>query len=298
MTGEANPSFRAASSDCLERAIGALPELSSRALGWDNCELTYWDVPPRSHEYESRNEVLLALHLDPKVNIELQINGQPCDYRTVPGMVTLVSPRSEIQFKPDGPFRFYMLHLPTDDISFETANGQDSLSELLLQFSYDSNLRQLISVMANEMTSQSLTSAQFVHSLSDTILHYLRGRMQDRNHRSSDPPWTVQAMAHVDRLICEAPDRAYTAREIASMLGLSKNRFASLVKNVTGKSPYKYILHKRIDMAEFMLRNSILSLSEVALSTGFASQSHFTESFHKAFGMTPARYRNHHRRSR
>lgn len=288
---ETKSAFHAASSDCLERSIGCRPNRSSRSLGWDNCEMAYWDVLPESHEYESGEDVLLALHLDPKVNIELRINGQSCNYRTAPGLITLVAPGSEISFRPDAAFRFYMLHLPSNGIALDRLAARNDEADKLLQFSHDNNLRQMMSIMLSELMSPSRSCPQFVHSLSDTITLYLRDRLQRGVPVRSQPPCASQMMLEVDKLISEEIGAGSTVKDIAEAAGLSKNRFSALVKSMTGLPPHKYIVEKRISMAELLLRNSFLPLSEIALQTGFANQSHFTESFHKSRGVTPLRYR-------
>ena len=44
-------------------------------------------------------------------------------------------------------------------------------------------------------------------------------------------------------------------------------------------------------LAQHLLRHSTLALSEIALSCGFASASHFSNRFRQAFGGTPGHYR-------
>lgn len=292
MIGEAGVAFRATSSDCLQRAVGSAPNFSSRALGWDNCEMAYWDIAPASHEYESREDILLALHIDPKREIKLQINGRSCNYQTAPGMITLVSPGSDISFTPDGPFRFYMLHLPSESVAIDRSAFSDRAPDLLLHFSHDANLRHMMSVILDELITPSDGDFELVHSLSQSIAHYLRSRLQIGKQNGSKPPWTSQLIAHIDRLIVEDAEKGASAERIAKAAGLSKNRLREVIKFATGLPPHKYILEKRLSMAEFMLWNSSAPLSEIALQVGFASQSHFTDSFHKARGITPLRYRN------
>jgi len=59
----------------------------------------------------------------------------------------------------------------------------------------------------------------------------------------------------------------------------------------TGQTPHSFILRRRVDRAKDLLRRPKLPLAEVALSCGFADQSHFTTSFRKATGRTPLRWR-------
>lgn len=53
-----------------------------------------------------------------------------------------------------------------------------------------------------------------------------------------------------------------------------------------GTSPYRYLQHRRVDLAKRLLREGV-TLAEAAHGAGFADQSHFGRTFRKAVGLTP-----------
>jgi AraC family transcriptional regulator len=63
------------------------------------------------------------------------------------------------------------------------------------------------------------------------------------------------------------------------------------VKARTGLSAYQFVLHRRIARAQELLTRSSLSISEIALACGFASQQHLTATLSKKLGNTPRRLR-------
>ena len=58
----------------------------------------------------------------------------------------------------------------------------------------------------------------------------------------------------------------------------------------TGLSPARYIQTVRLNMAARMLENSDMSVTDIAIATGFSSIVHFSSSFRKKYGMSPTRY--------
>lgn len=74
---------------------------------------------------------------------------------------------------------------------------------------------------------------------------------------------------------------------LAADVGMSGFTFARLFKAATGVTPHRFVLSRRIERATSLLAGD-LSLSAIALAVGFSSQSHFTESFRRATGRTPA----------
>jgi len=64
---------------------------------------------------------------------------------------------------------------------------------------------------------------------------------------------------------------------LATECGLSD--FARAFRHSTGVSPHRWLLKHRVDHARELLSDRALSLTDVALSCGFADQSHFTRLF-------------------
>lgn len=82
---------------------------------------------------------------------------------------------------------------------------------------------------------------------------------------------------------------------LAALLGLPTDSFARRFRATTGHPPYRYVLRRRLERAAVLLRGADASISEVALATGFSSQSHFTSAFKQLTGTTPSAYRRRHR---
>ena len=80
--------------------------------------------------------------------------------------------------------------------------------------------------------------------------------------------------------------------DVAAFVNLSPSFFHTVFKQATLLTPAKYLLDIRLSNAKNMLRNSDLSLLDIALSCGFESQSYFCYVFKKYMGITPKNYRD------
>ncbi len=74
---------------------------------------------------------------------------------------------------------------------------------------------------------------------------------------------------------------------LAAMAGLSTHHFARAFNQSMGIPPHSYLLSRRLEQAERMLRETQLPLSEIAAATGFSDQSHLARHFRRRTGMSP-----------
>ena len=82
-----------------------------------------------------------------------------------------------------------------------------------------------------------------------------------------------------------------TLGQIAESVHISANHLHTVFLESEGFTPYDYITRKRIAKAKTMILMEDTSMAQIALETGFCSQSHFISVFKKQTGMTPVRYK-------
>lgn len=85
-------------------------------------------------------------------------------------------------------------------------------------------------------------------------------------------------------------ERSIGLAELAAVANVSRFHFARLFKRTTGHTAIRFVEQCRIRRAQSLIAESDMPLAEVALSTGFADQSHFTRRFHRYVGCTPAAF--------
>lgn len=97
------------------------------------------------------------------------------------------------------------------------------------------------------------------------------------------------------KAICEFLEKNYmnniTLDGLINLTGLSKYYLLRSFTKQKGISPYSYLETIRIDKAKKLLEQGVLPI-DVALQTGFADQSHFSNFFKKFIGLTPKQYMN------
>ena len=99
-------------------------------------------------------------------------------------------------------------------------------------------------------------------------------------------------LRHVVQYIDDNLEKSMSLRDLAKVVGISVYHFVRLFKQSTGLSPHQYVLKKRIGRAKSLLQNRRVPIAEIALRSGFGSQSSFTRAFQRLTYFTPGIYRD------
>ena len=91
-------------------------------------------------------------------------------------------------------------------------------------------------------------------------------------------------------LISEDVRSDLSISELAERAQMSEVYFRKLFKSVTGISPAKFMVDKRVSRAKELLSTENLSLDEVAERCGFSTLSYFCRVFKSNTGMTPSEF--------
>jgi len=88
-------------------------------------------------------------------------------------------------------------------------------------------------------------------------------------------------------------EKDISLKDMASAACSSEFHFSRVFKRVTGYSPYEYLLKYRINRAKSHLKDSNLTVEEIAGLVGFGSISNFIRTFKSLEEMTPLKYRKY-----
>jgi AraC-like DNA-binding protein len=88
-----------------------------------------------------------------------------------------------------------------------------------------------------------------------------------------------------------ASDEEWPVRRLARVSGVSEAHFARSFKEAFGLPPHRYLLTRRIEKATALLRDTDLSITEIAFQIGWSSLGTFGRTFRDVTGKSPAEFR-------
>jgi YesN/AraC family two-component response regulator len=169
-----------------------------------------------------------------------------------------IIPESIIAYDADREQLFNLYGLIKNEIENSFVYGRSVLIELFgaLLIIISRNLKSSLKENPKSVTSEK--------EKIDSILTYIRQNVLDK-----------------DRIKIKA---------IADEFFMSSNYVSIFIKKHAGISIKQYVIQTKINMAERLLKQTDLTISEIAKKTGFVDSSHFNKIFKKYSGINPSEY--------
>jgi AraC-like DNA-binding protein len=151
-------------------------------------------------------------------------------------------------------------------------------------------LHQLVSEHSSEVPGAGLASSQLTQLM---LIHILRVYLQTSGSSARGLLRTVrdQRIASALRLMHSDPGHPWHLEDLAKATAMSRTAFAMYFKKVAGVGPLTYLAEWRMRLAEHALREDKISVSELAQSLGYTSESAFSHAFKRVTGIAPKHYR-------
>lgn len=147
---------------------------------------------------------------------------------------------------------------------------------------------------ASELTKGRFASSSVMSRLSESLLveavrSYSAGLGQQETGwlRGLADPHIGRALALIHHDIRTSWSAEALAREVA----LSRSAFVDRFTTLVGIPPIRYLTAWRLQTAKLNLRETRMTIAELAHSVGYESEAAFNRAFKREFGLPPARWR-------
>ena len=158
----------------------------------------------------------------------------------------------------------------------------------------DKELAQLFERLLSEIESGSPRGALYA----DSILLHLTARLLElrdgscksskASNRGGLAPWQVKRASEAMIAAVDAGEEDPSMAELALMVGLSAHHFCHSFVRSTGLPPQRWMTRRRMERAVGLLGDHSLSLTDIAITLGYTSQSAFGRAFARVTGLAPS----------
>lgn len=233
------------------------------------------------------------LALKDKIEVQSPVESMSDSY------LYLDKPGNKIEWDLKNPFSGYaifvnkkLLNKTIKDISFANYDRHEAL---FLTPEEKDTLYDLFSKSYKEYQRENF-SKEVLISYTSLIISYIQiyyerqfeARSKIYNKVVADFYQQLDTFLNNPNGLSELPSVTYFAEKA----NLSTNYFGDLIKHFTGTSPIDHIHEGIIQLAKNKLRQTKLSVSEIAYSLGFDYPTYFTRFFRQKTGISPKVFRN------
>lgn len=151
----------------------------------------------------------------------------------------------------------------------------------------------LLALHADAKTGQR-EGASYAETLVVALVAHLRQMHTSTGDRSRNEGMLSNvALRRIQDHIRDRIETGVTLASLAALLDMDSYAFLRSFKRSIGMTPHQYLIRARIEHAKEMLHSTRLPVTDIALRCGFASSSHFADTFKKVERRTALEYRNH-----
>jgi AraC-like DNA-binding protein len=274
---------------------GDVPILTSADRGWHGVPFEVHRSRPFIGERDSgppSGQLTLIVVVEGATQLVFRQKSREVEYTCAPGTLSVHTP-------DDRP----RLVRVTGTAKLVAVRLEDAWRERLLQhgapirpafqppMAADPTLRELAVLMCREAANGSAAGSLFADSLSLAFLSYALDQLPTT--RMHAPVRGVLSDGHQRRLRRYIEERLHEdlrVDELAALCGLRSRQFSTLFKRTFGKSPYRYVLDRRLARGAELLRAAGRDVAEISNRLGFCSSSHFATEFRRSYGVSPTRF--------
>jgi len=280
----------------------APPSLTTRSLRGMQLAVTETrddnPAPGLSGSFAPEDAFVVSLKLHDYPDCELWENGKCVMKADVPaGATYLYDLKRDPRYVIDKPFHSLFFYLPRSALDGLTEQSRTPrVGELACELGTghdDSIVRHIGATLQEGLRRPDETNQLFIdHMMVALTAHVAQAygglRPGSEPTRGGLAPWQVKRAC--ERLDSDLGGKL-SLQQIAAEFDLSVSHFSRAFRTSTGLPPHQWLLRQRVKAAKQLMSVRDLPLSEIAISAGFANQSHFTRVFSSVVGVSPAAWR-------
>jgi AraC family transcriptional regulator len=274
---------------------------NSQDVGWRSLHAAIIEEGPFNATEPPIGHPMMIYHLTRPTEVMRKIEGGPGNRQLIgPRRICLTPGEATTRWEHHGHPEILQVYLRGSIYQgavSELYNCDLSHAELVPRFAVlDPMLEQLAIAITTALRDGTAEDGLYIDTLAQMMAVHL-ARAHSSQSRPARMP-TMQTisgwrMRRVIEYIEENLDGDLSLEAMASEVDISPIYLARAFKAAVGQSPHQYVLSRRVERAKELLRNTELPVVDVALSSGFSSQSHLSYWFQRFMGVSPAIYRQH-----
>jgi AraC family transcriptional regulator len=267
--------------------------------GWRSLYAASFQEAPLSVDEPAIGHPSLIYHLASPTRVARKVEGRPREQALIgPRRFCITPGEASSQWQHSGRPEILQVYLRQSvfEQTVQELYGADATTvDLVPRFAIvDPMLEQLAIAIVEALRDGLSEDGLYVDTIAQMMAVHLARKHSSRSGTGPSPAavgLSRQAVRRLVEFIEEHLADDLSLDALSAEVGLSPLYMSRVFKAAVGQPPHRYVLARRVERAKDLLRNTDTSIADVAFATGFSSQSHLSNWFNRAVGVSPATYR-------
>lgn len=280
----------------LSHIFSSLPSISSYKAQWNKNTLAYYTKDyHRMNAEVYHSQHTLAVHFKDIQGVHRKLGNDIFQNNISKGDIDIIPANTIHQSSWDNISEFIFMSLDSvkaSQVAYQLY-GTEHLKISPRLSSQDYIIRYLGEELKSELLLNNWCNKFYIDSIFNTICAYLFKTYSNQKltiKRSYSGLSQHQLNYAIDYFNANLSEKIRLT-DIAEVLSINQYHFNRLFQQSMGIPPYRYVNNQRIEKAKRLLRQTKLSIADIAMECGFCNHSSLTKHFRNNVGTTPKQYR-------
>jgi AraC family transcriptional regulator len=230
----------------------------------------------------------ICFHVVPSSHLDCRIADQTLSHRPSQGCLAICPSGADYAAEGEGSVESIIVAVDPGQFALAAAEGSAFEAELIERLSgYDQALFDLARSLAVECADGYPNGPLFWNGIASTFIEGLLVRHTAKFKGLPRGRLDKQVLGRLRDYVVAHLDERIEAGALARIAGRSPFHFTRVFARSVGITPYRYVVHLRLQRALELMRDGRHGLAEIAAATGFADQSHLSRWVRRVHGVSP-----------
>ena len=270
--------------------------------GWQSLYAAKFREAPLRTEENAIAHPSLIYHIAHPTHVVRKIAGERQEQSLIgPGRFCLTPGDVSAYWQHSGNpeiLQLYLRRSVLENAIDDMYGGNGASVTLVPRFSIaDPLLEQLAFAVVQALRDGGVEDRLYIETIAELIGMHLARNHSTVSRTRAEPPTDGLSRTRIRRLLDYIEQHLGEDLSLGAMaaeVDLSPLYLVRAFRSTVGQSPHQYVVTRRVELARRMLRDTQTPIADIALITGFSSQSHLSNWFRRIVGVSPAAYRRHH----
>jgi AraC family transcriptional regulator len=244
-----------------------------------------------AHFSATTEQHLVFFQMSPYLQLDCRMAGRRLRHETGQGALAICPAGIDCSAEANGSADMLLIAVKPTQLALAAAEDSALGAELPERLSgYDPTLQQAAQSLIAETAQGCPNGPLFWSEATSRFIGRLVSNYTSMPPRPVRGRLSQRALQRISDYVLTNLAEPIEVADLAALVGRSSFHFSRVFTRSVGMTPYRYVVHLRLQAATRHMREGRKGLAEIAADTGFSDQSHLSRWVRRVYGAPPSEF--------